>query len=48
MIGHISYVSHHSESILGVIELFVLCAFICRVGYFDTPSREIILYKEEV
>ena len=42
LIGH---VSHHLGSILGAIELTVLCAFICTVGYFDAQIRETLLYK---
>jgi hypothetical protein len=32
--------------LLGVIELTFLCAFICKMGYFDAQIRETILYKE--
>ena len=45
MIGQIGVVSHHLRSLLGVIELIISCAFICRVGYFDAQSRETLLYK---
>jgi hypothetical protein len=29
----------------GAIELTVLCAFVCKVGYFDAQIRETLLYK---
>ena len=45
MVGRISVVSHHSQSLLGVIELTILCAFVCRVGYFDAQIRETLQYK---
>ena len=35
MISQIGVVSHHLQSLLGAIELAILCTFICRVGYFD-------------
>ena len=33
VIGWIGVVSHHLQSPLGAIELTVLCAFVCNVGY---------------
>ena len=45
MIGQIGVVSHHLRSLLGAIELTILCAFVCRVGYFDAQIRETLLYK---
>ena len=48
MIGKIDYVSHHLESLSGVIELTVLCAFVFKVGYFDAQIRETLLYKLEL
>ena len=42
MTGYIGHVSH----CLGTIELVIfLCAFVCRVGYYDVESRETLLYK---
>ena len=41
MTGYIGHVSH----CLGTIELVFLCAFVCRVGYYDVESRETLLYK---
>ena len=35
VIGWIGVVSHHLWSLLGAIERTILCAFVCRVGYFD-------------
>ena len=40
-----SHVLHHSGSLLGVIELIVLCAFICMEEYFNAQMRETLLYK---
>ena len=34
VIGRISHVSHHLGSLLGAMELHVLYAFVCKVGYF--------------
>ena len=34
MIGQVSHESHHLGSLLGAIELPVLCASVCKVGYF--------------
>ena len=45
MFGWISLVSHHLGSLLGVIELTILCAFISIVGYSDGQIRETLLYK---
>jgi hypothetical protein len=42
--GRIGVVSHHLRSLLGAIELTVLCAFVCIVGYFDAQSSETLLY----
>ena len=36
-------VSHHLQSLLGVIELTVLCAFVCKVGYIDAQIEETLL-----
>ena len=41
----IGVVSDHFAIILSVIELIVLCAFICKVRYFDVQIRETLLYK---
>jgi hypothetical protein len=30
---------------LSAIELTNLCAFVCRVGFFDAQIREMLLYK---
>ena len=48
MIGRIGVVSHHLRSLMGVIELTVLCAFVCKVRYFNAQIRETLLYKEGV
>ena len=45
MIGWTCVVSHHLRSLLGAIELTVLCAFVCKVEYFDVQIRETLLYK---
>ena len=45
LMGQIGLVSHHSGSLWGVIELHVLCAFVCRVGYFDAQIKETLSYK---
>ena len=45
MIGRIGTVSHHLRSLLGTIELTILCAFIRKVGYFDGHIRETPLHK---
>ena len=43
MIEWISHVSHHLGSLLSDIELIILCAFVCKVGYFDAQIRETII-----
>jgi hypothetical protein len=35
MIGWIGFISRHLGSLLGVIELTILCAFVCKVGNLD-------------
>ena len=45
MIGQIGLVSHHLQSLLGAVELTVLCAFVCRVRYLDAQIRSTLLYK---
>ena len=45
LIGWIGVVSHHLQSLLGVIELIVWCVFICRVGYFDAWIRKTLVHK---
>ena len=45
MIGWIGVVSHHLRLLLGAIELIVLCAFVCRVEYFDAQIKETLLNK---
>jgi hypothetical protein len=40
MIGWIGHVSYDLGFFLSDIELIVLCAFICRVGYFDAQISE--------
>ena len=45
VIGQRDHVSHHLGSLLGAIELTVLCAIVCKVGYFDAQIRETLLYK---
>ena len=32
-VGRIGPISHHLGSLLGVVELTISCAFVCRVGY---------------
>jgi len=43
MIGWIGVVSHHLQSLLDVIELTILCASVCKVGYVDAHIRETLL-----
>lgn len=38
-------VSQHLRSLLSVIGLIVLCAFLCRVEYFDVQIQETLMYK---
>ena len=38
----IGHVSHHLGSFLGDIESIILCAYTCKVGYFDAQIREIV------
>ena len=38
--GCIGHVSHHLGPLLGVVELIVLCAFVCKVRYVDAQIRE--------
>ena len=45
MIDRIGAISYQWQSLLGAIALTVLCAFQCRVGYFDAQIRETLLYK---
>ena len=46
MVGWTDFVSHHLQSVLGAIELTVLCvAFVCIVEYFDAQMRQTPLYK---
>ena len=45
MISWMGVVSHQLQSLLGAIELILLCAFICRVGYFDAQTKKTLLYK---
>ena len=45
VIGQIGVVSYHLRSLLGVVKLTILCAFLCKVGYFDAQLRETLLYK---
>ena len=40
MINWISHVSHHLRSLLGGIELTILCAFVFKVRHFDAQIRE--------
>ena len=41
MIGQIGHFSHHLGSPLGAIELTVLCAYVCKVKYFDAQNRKV-------
>ena len=45
VIGQIGVVSYHLSSLLGALELIVLCGFQCKVGFFDAKIKETILYK---
>ena len=45
MISQIGVASHHLQSLLGAIELTSLCAFVCKVPYFDAQIREVVVYK---
>ena len=47
VIGLIGVVSHHLRSFFGAIELAVLCAFLCKVGYFDAQIRKTLLYNSK-
>ena len=40
MIGRVSVVSHHLQSLLGAIKLTVLRVFVCRVEHFEVYIRE--------
>ena len=40
MIIHIGVVAHCLQSLLGAIEVIILCTFVCKVGYFDTYIKE--------
>ena len=40
MICWIDVVSHHLQPLMGAIELNIMCAFVCKVGYFDAQLRE--------
>ena len=44
MIGWIGLVSHHLQTFVGASELTFLCAFVCKVEYFDAQIRETLLY----
>jgi hypothetical protein len=46
VIEWIIVVSHHLRSLLGAMELIILCEFINKVGYFDAQIRETLLYKQ--
>ena len=39
---------HTTWITLGAVELAVLYAFVCQVGYFDAEIRKTLLYKSEV
>lgn len=41
VVGRISHVAHHLRSFFNAFEITVLCACVCKVGYFDTQIREI-------
>ena len=43
VIGWIGAISHQVWSLLGVVELTILCAFVSKVGYFDAQSRQVQL-----
>jgi hypothetical protein len=45
MIGRRGLVSQQLGSLLGAIELIMLCASVCKVEYFDAQIRENLLYK---
>ena len=45
VIGLIGVVSYYLQSLLSAFELTVLCAYICRVGNFDTQHDETLVYK---
>ena len=45
VIGQIGVVSDHLRSLFGVIELTILCAFVCKVGYFDAHIWETLVSK---
>jgi hypothetical protein len=39
MIGWIGVISYHLQLLLGGIELTILCAFVCKVRYFDAQIK---------
>ena len=45
MIDRIGFVSKNLGSLLGAMELTVLCAFICKVGRSNAQIRETLIYK---
>ena len=45
VIGWLGHLLHHLRSLLGAIEVTVLCAFVCRVRCYDAQIRETLLYK---
>ena len=45
MVGPIGFVSHHLGSLLSAIKLTALCAFVCRIRYFDAQIKETLLCK---
>ena len=45
-IGRISPNSYQLGLLLGVMEFTILCAFVCKVGYFDAQIRLTPRYKE--
>jgi hypothetical protein len=45
VIGQTCFVSRGLGSLLGAIELIVLCASVCTVGYFDAQIRKALIYK---
>ena len=45
LIGWIGHVLHCLESLLDVIELTIVCTFMCREGYFDAQIRDTLLYR---
>ena len=45
LIGQTGVVSHHLRLFLGAIELIILRAFVCIVGYCDVQITKTLVYN---